>query len=127
VTTSKETAMSGLDNDLSSGDGTRRLQTAGLPWQETDTSGFVYKVLHEDAGRGQRTWLMRVEPSAFAPAHAHAEQEEIYVLDGSFYDDIRTYRPGDYILRPAGAVHSAGSENGCELLLIYRAVPAPGG
>jgi len=116
----------GLDNDIPSADGTRRLPTDKLPWQESDAPGFLYKVLHENDGPGQRTWLMRVEPGAFSPAHAHDEQEEVYVLAGSFYDDVRTYRPGDYILRPAGAVHTAGSESGCELLLIYRPAPAPG-
>jgi anti-sigma factor ChrR (cupin superfamily) len=118
-------AMTGFDNEHSSSDGTRRVSSRELSWRKSNAPGFLYKTLHEDARRGQRTWLMRVEPGAFAPAHAHDEQEEVYVLSGSFYDDNGTYRPGDYILRPAGAVHSAGSEEGCEMLLVYRATAAP--
>jgi len=114
-----------VNNEICSADGTRRLPTNMLPWREEGEPGFPYKVLHEGADRGQRTCLMRIEPGAFSPAHAHDEQEEVYVLAGSFYDEEQSYQPGDYILRPAGAVHTAGSESGCELLLIYRSAEAP--
>ena len=62
---------------------------------------------------------MKVEPGAWSPMHAHGEVEQVYVLEGSFYDQDNTYGPGDYIVRAAGADHTAGSENGALILLFY--------
>ena len=62
---------------------------------------------------------MKVDPGAFSPLHAHEEIEQIYVLEGQFYDQAKTYGPGDFIVRAPGAMHSAGSEEGAVVLLFY--------
>ena len=93
--------------------------TATLDWQDSGSEGFLVKSLLEDPARGLRTWLMKVEPGAWSPPHAHAEIEQIYVLEGSFYDQETTYGPGDYVVRAAGAEHTAGSESGALVLLFY--------
>jgi anti-sigma factor ChrR (cupin superfamily) len=51
--------------------------------------------------------------------HAHAEVEQIYVIEGDFFDDDASYGPGDFLLRMPGAMHRAGSENGCTMLIVY--------
>lgn len=94
-----------------------RTQDAG--WQETGTEGFLIKPLHEDDASGQRTWLMKVAPGAEAPPHAHDEAEQIYVIEGSFYDDENTYGPGDFAIRAPGVVHRGGSKDGAIILLVY--------
>jgi anti-sigma factor ChrR (cupin superfamily) len=90
-----------------------------IEWQECGADGFMIKPLMEDEQAGLRTWLMKVEAGAFSPLHAHDEIEQIYVLEGTFYDQDKTYRAGEYIVRAAGAMHSAGSENGAVVLLVY--------
>ena len=90
-----------------------------IDWQDCGAEGFLIKPLMEDKQAGVRTWLMKVEAGAFSPLHAHDETEQIYVLEGSFYDQDKTYGPGEYIVRAAGAMHSAGSENGALVLLFY--------
>ena len=62
---------------------------------------------------------MKVDAGAFSPMHAHDDIEQIYVLEGSFYDQDKTYGPGDYVIRAPGALHSAGSEEGAVVLLVY--------
>ena len=62
---------------------------------------------------------MKVDAGAWSPPHAHEDLEQILVLEGTFYDDEKTYHPGDFVLRAPGAVHTAGSEDGCIVLLIY--------
>lgn len=99
--------------------GTLVARTAGSDWQDSGTEGFWIKPLHEDAASGQRTWLMRVAPGAHAPAHAHEEFEQIYVIEGSFHDEENTYRAGDFAIRAPGAMHTAGSETGAIVLLVY--------
>ena len=104
-------------------DGSAHADVAGAEWQPCGADGFLVKPLLEDGDSGLRTWLMKVEAGAWSPAHAHDEVEQIYVLDGSFYDDEQTYGPGEYIVRAAGAMHTAGSETGATVLLFYS--PAP--
>lgn len=89
-------------------------------WQTTDTPGFLVKPVFHDPATGASTTLMRIEPGAYAPPHAHDQLEEILVLDGDFGDEEHRYGPGQYCLRAAGALHTAHSKNGCTVLLIYR-------
>lgn len=100
-------------------DGTLVTHTHGSEWQECGADGFWIKPLYEDVASGQRTWLMRVDPGAAAPAHAHDETEQIYVIEGSFHDDEHTYRAGDFAIRAPGVMHSAGSETGAIVMLVY--------
>ena len=94
-------------------------RTHGSQWQDCGAPGFWIKPLYEDVPGGQRTWLMRVEPGASAPAHAHEETEQIYVIEGSFFDEENTYRAGDFAIRAPGVMHTAGSVNGAIVLLVY--------
>jgi len=95
------------------------LRSGELPWQECDVPGFWIKPLIDDEGRGIRTWLMKVDAGAFSEMHGHSEYEQIYVLEGSFYDQDHSYGPGDFIVRPPGALHTAGSGEGALVLLFY--------
>ena len=91
-------------------------------WQSRGTDGFLYKVLMEDASAGARTWLMKVEAGAFSKMHAHDDVEQIYVLEGTFYDQEKTYDAGEYIVRAPGVMHSAGSKGGAVVLLFYSPI-----
>ena len=97
------------------------LSVGELEWQECGAAGFMIKPLMEDTSAGLRTWLMKVDAGAFSESHAHAECEQIYVLEGSFYDQEKTYQAGEYIVRAPGALHTAGSESGAMVLLFYSA------
>lgn len=99
--------------------GTLVQRTAGQDWQDSDTEGFLVKPLHEDPATGRRTWLMKVEPGAFAPAHAHEEFEELFVVDGSFDDGEHIYHAGDYAIRAPGAMHETKSDEGALVLVMY--------
>ena len=92
-------------------------------WQDCGADGFLIKPLLEDGAAGLRTWLLKVEPGAWSDSHAHDEVEQIYVLEGSFYDEEKTYQAGEFIVRAAGALHTAGSETGAVVLLVYSPSP----
>ena len=69
---------------------------------------------------GYSTELMRVEPGTTTTPHAHGVIEQVYVLEGSFYDDEGgEYPSGTFIIRAAGAMHSGGSRDGATLLVVY--------
>ena len=101
------------------------LDTAALDWQDCGAVGFTVKPLLEDSDSGLRTWLMKVDAGAFSELHSHDEIEQIYVIEGSFYDQHKTYRAGDYIVRAPGAMHTAGSETGALVMLFYSAATDP--
>ncbi|GIK95866.1 MAG: hypothetical protein BroJett029_00750 [Alphaproteobacteria bacterium] len=96
-------------------------------WQPTDAAGFWIKPLYENPARGERTCLMKVDPGAFYPVHDHpGEWEQIYVLEGAFYDDQRELEAGAYACRSPGAPHLSGSKEGAVILLVYsREAPTP--
>lgn len=99
--------------------GSAFLQASNIPWQDCGAEGFWIKSLLEDKEKGLRTWLMKVDAGAFSAMHAHDEIEQIYVIDGSFYDQDHLYHAGDYIVRAPGAMHTAGSDDGALVMLVY--------
>ena len=93
------------------------------PWASSGSEGFLVKVLRESVDRTHKTWLMKIEAGAYSPSHAHDGLEQVLVLEGSFYDQDRTYGPGDFVTRQAGEMHEAGSRDGAVVLLIYSPTP----
>ena len=79
------------------------LKSREIPWQGSDAPGFWVKPLIEDDHQGIRTWLMKVDPGAFSDMHGHSEYEQIYVLEGAFYDQDHEYGPRDFIVSAPGA------------------------
>ena len=69
---------------------------------------------------GFSTQLMRVEPGTVSRPHAHDTVEQVYVIDGSLYDDDGTEHPaGSFVVRAPGAVHAGGSRDGATILVVY--------
>jgi anti-sigma factor ChrR (cupin superfamily) len=100
--------------------GSHFLDATALQWQPSDTPGFNIVTLFENSSTGESTALMRIEPGASTGSHGHDLFEEIYVLDGEFSDEERTYLRGQYCVRSPGTLHTAASEQGCVVMLIYR-------
>ena len=63
---------------------------------------------------------MKVDAGAFSPLHSHDEVEQIYLIEGDFYDQDTIYKAGDFIVRAPHASHEAGSENGAIIMLVYK-------
>jgi len=99
--------------------GSHVVDPATHDWELTDTPGFWAKPLLVDSSGGS-TSLMRIDPGAFAELHHHERLEEIFVLDGEFADQERTYEAGQYCVRAPGTRHTAASTSGCTVLLVYR-------
>lgn len=97
---------------------------AAAGWKPSELEGFWIRDLLVDPAAPARTMLMKIDPGAFAGRHSHTELEQIYVLEGSFYDEERVLHAGDYCCRAAGAMHTAGSRDGAVVLLVYSDPPA---
>ena len=90
--------------------GSMRYQANSVGWQPTEAKGFWVKPLFKDLERGEKTLLMKVDPGAWSPMHTHpGELEQIYVLEGSFYDQDATMEPGTWCCRAPDAAHETGA------------------
>jgi quercetin dioxygenase-like cupin family protein len=102
-------------------------------------SGLAPKLAHAQQPGAKRTDLQRHDLSApgrevvqvrvdfdlayVSPKHTHPGDEIIYVLEGTLEYEVEgrppaTYKAGDVLLVPAGAIHwvkNVGSGNGAEL------------
>jgi quercetin dioxygenase-like cupin family protein len=80
---------------------------------------------HDLSVPGREVIQVRVDfdPGYVAPRHTHFGEEIIYVLEGTLMYEVEgrpptTYKAGDVLIVPAGAIHSVkniGSGNGAEL------------
>jgi anti-sigma factor ChrR (cupin superfamily) len=87
-------------------------------WQVGERPGEMIHLLVDDP-RGYRTMVTKVGPGLLGEMHAHDTIEQIYVIEGDFFDDDASYGPGDFVLRMPGTMHRAGSKNGCTMFIVY--------
>jgi quercetin dioxygenase-like cupin family protein len=100
--------------------GSTYVKPQNLVWKPTPFEGISIKVLYEDPGKGEMTCLLRWAPGAHLPLHKHADIEQTWVLEGSFYDDAGTCRAGEFVWREAGSVHEARTDEGAVILAVFR-------
>ncbi|MFM5893847.1 MAG: cupin domain-containing protein [Novosphingobium sp.] len=87
-------------------------------WLAGERPGERVRPLIQDP-LGYRTMLLQVTPGPLGELHAYDTIEQIYVLEGNFYDDETSYGPGDFVVRMPGAMHRAGSREGCTMMVVY--------
>ncbi len=68
--------------------------------------GVTIKALYVDEVARTRSFLLRLEPGARLPPHAHQTDEECIVLEGELSLGDLTVGAGGYHLAPAGIPHS---------------------
>ena len=96
--------------------GTTVVRASG--WTAGERPGELVRPLVEDPS-GFRTMLMQVAPGPLGEAHAHDSIEQIYVIEGDFFDEDASYQAGDFVLRMPGTMHRAGSSKGCTMMIVY--------
>jgi anti-sigma factor ChrR (cupin superfamily) len=100
------------------------IKITGDSWKPGKRLGETNLSLIDDP-RGYRTMVIKVGPGPLGEMHAHDAIEQIYVIEGDFFDDDASYGPGDFVLRMPGTMHRAGSKSGCALFIVYA--PLAGG
>ena len=95
------------------------VEASAMDWEALDQPGFWLKRLYQDDAKGEKTWLMKMDPGAYSPPHAHDDFEQVYMLEGSMDDDEKVLSAGDYVCRAPGAVHSATTKTGALAMVVY--------
>ncbi|MFZ4746861.1 MAG: cupin domain-containing protein [Sphingomonas sp.] len=111
--------MSGVANLPPQGN----LVVRAAKWVDGERPGERIRCLIDDPA-GYRTMVMTIGPGPLGERHAHDEIEQIYVLEGDFFDDDDSYGPGDFLLRMPGTMHRAGSRGGCTMMIAYMPLAA---
>jgi hypothetical protein len=87
-------------------------------WEQV-APGIECKLLATDTQRHRVSMLVRLAPGASYPAHTHAGEEELHLLDGELWIDGRKLAPGDYNYgAPGSGDERVWSETGCTCVLV---------
>lgn len=95
-------------------------ESAQVEWEETPHKGIWLKSLYHDKVHGERTMLMKLDPGSYSPSHTHANEfEQVFVIEGSFFDEHTTLRAGDHCCRTPDSPHGSRTDEGALALVIY--------
>ena len=87
----------------------------GLLWKKL-AGGINQARLNID--RETQCDFMYMKPGSQAPRHTHQGTEITLVLEGTFRDELGSYRPGDFIMRRGDQTHTPTSDDGCLCLTV---------
>lgn len=93
---------------------------AARPWKRTAWPGVRLSFLLDESG-GTRAVLIAMDAGCAYPRHRHLGDEEVLVLAGSYSDLWGTHAAGEFLINPAGSIHSATA--GPAGALLWARVP----
>nr|NKB21125.1 hypothetical protein [Alphaproteobacteria bacterium] len=83
-----------------------------MNWELRPNGTVESIMLDQQDGFDKRTQVVRIMPGGEVPMHGHPNGEEVFVLEGSFEDQMGSYAAGTWIRNPIGTKHSLKSEEG---------------
>jgi len=91
-------------------------------WEALGIEGVESKVIFDDPETGRRTVLTRMAPGAVIPKHYHTHVDEtVYVLDGDFVEEEKSYGVGAYFVGKAETTHGPHKTvSGCTVLTQWN-------
>lgn len=91
-----------------------------MPWEDTRYPGVKAKTLLVDKASGLLTVLLKMDPGARLPDHEHTLIEQTFVIEGALVCGEGTCSAGNFVWRPAGSRHWAGTPNGALMLAMFQ-------
>jgi len=76
-----------------------------IEFKETSYPGVGIRFLRSDRVTGYAAVLIRMEPGCSYPRHRHQGFEEVFVLQGSFTDELGSYGEGESLRYEDGSIH----------------------
>ncbi|MBT3533372.1 MAG: hypothetical protein HN478_05800 [Rhodospirillaceae bacterium] len=98
----------------------RFVETHTMPWETTRYPGVEAKTLLVDRRTGLLTVLLKMAPGAMLPDHEHVQIEQTFVIEGALVCAEGTCSAGNFVWRPAGSRHQAGTPNGGLMLATFQ-------
>jgi anti-sigma factor ChrR (cupin superfamily) len=99
----------------------KRVDTAQMAWKPSTFAADVY-VKDVAVTDGLEMQIVRFEPGARFPRHAHRTAEFIFILEGELVQGGRRLGPGWASISTVGTIdEDVHSEKGCVFVLVDRA------
>ncbi len=98
----------------------RFVETHTMPWEKTRFPGVEAKTLLVDKRSGLLTALLKMAPGAMLPDHEQVQIEQTFVIEGALVCGEGTCSAGNFVWRPAGSRHAAGTPNGGLMLAVFQ-------
>jgi len=92
------------------------IDTHDAVWQAGPQAGVRILPLHAFAH--ERVALVRWAPDTALERHAHPGGEEVFVIEGSFGDELGDYPSGSWVRSPPGSEHSPATRSEGALLYV---------
>jgi anti-sigma factor ChrR (cupin superfamily) len=90
-----------------------RIDTQKTEWRPGLVPGLSVMPLHQYGT--ENVALVKWEPGTRFNEHMHPGGEEIFVLSGTFSDELGDYKAGTWLRNPPGSTHKPYSEEGCTI------------
>ena len=95
-----------------------RVNTGTSAWLQTAVEGqCVMPLYRRDGSDPEYVSLLKWSPGVRLPRHEHRGGEEVFVLKGSFGDELGLYPEGTWLRNPDGSSHQPYSADGCVLYI----------
>lgn len=85
-------------------------------WEPGSIPQIQLQILDQQVGYSEKVWIERWQPGTALSNLAETEMKEIFVIQGTWQDELGSYPAGSWLRYPPGCVYSPRSEAGC---LIY--------
>ena len=93
------------------------IETAGVSWDATARAGVTTRPLYSQPEFLDSMRLERWAGGADLGRIHYPQGAELFVLDGSFVDEVGTFARGAWLRLPPGAGHSPSTAGGCTLYI----------
>lgn len=97
------------------------IETSQLPFQPTAIAGVERLRLYESRQHPERMWLTRIARGARVPRVTFLSGEEIFVVRGSFEDELGHYDEHTWLRFPPLSAHTPRTHTGCLLYVCQHA------
>ena len=94
----------------------KTIDTQNSPWQQGLVDGLTVMPLHEF--KGEHAALVQWAPHTQFQVHKHWGGEEIFVLEGTFYDEYGRYPKGSWLRSPHMSQHTPFTKEDGALIYV---------
>lgn len=84
-----------------------------LPWQSGIIPQIEVKPLYEQMSFPEKVWIERWQPGTALLNVVESEVKEIFVIEGTWSDELGNYQAGSWLRYPPGCSYSPSSATGC--------------
>jgi anti-sigma factor ChrR (cupin superfamily) len=88
-----------------------------LPWCRSTISQVEMKFIYQQTGFSEKVWIERWLPGARLLKAVESDVKEIFVIEGTWCDELGEYPAGSWLRYPPHIAYSPSSPTGCVIYI----------